>query len=293
MNRQFGTTPHRQTEKLRVIIALVVFFIVFLVIAFVFTRFSASSAPTAVIVQHDEPAIRMEQVLVPVQQIEAGGQLDPAMFRLESRPQLGLSSRVAHSFEEIRGQYAKALLNAGEPLHLDSITPQRPINPLTASIPDGYRAVTIPVDITSAVEGWAVPGTRVDVVWQGKLRGEPSVTVIVQNAKILSANKNINPDGKQSEAAPSTVTVLVTAEDANKIQLARTAGTLTLSLRGDNDPGKGNFGGSMTLDSILNSSSDKKHQDKKEGVVKLRGANGVTEEFVLKDGKLVPLSQAQ
>ena len=291
MNRQFGgNNTFRQTEKLRVIIALIGFFVVLLIVAFAFSSFSSSAPTTAVVVQHEEPAMRMEQVLVPIQRIEAGSALDPAMFRLEARPQLGLSSRVARNLEEVRGQFSRSTINAGEPLHLDNVSAQRPINPLTASIPDGYRAVTIPVDITSAVEGWAVPGTRVDVVWQSKIRGEPSVTVIVQNAKILSANKNLGTDGKQDESVPTTVTLLVTSEDANKIQLARTAGTLTLSLRGDNDPGKGGSSGSTTIDSLLNNNTER-HKEKKEGVVKLRGASGKMEEFILKDGKLIPLDQ--
>src|SRR5262245_31502626 len=55
-------------------------------------------------------SIKMVDVMVPVQRINAGSALEPAMFRLEKRPQIEASGRLVNSFEVLKGQYARAMI---------------------------------------------------------------------------------------------------------------------------------------------------------------------------------------
>ena len=146
------------------------------------------------------------------------------------------------------------------------------------------------MDATSAVEGWARPGARVDIVWTTQNRGKQAVITIVQNAKILSAESltqsQVEQTGK-SIAIPSTVTMLVTAQDAKKIQLARTSGTLSLTLRGDNDLGKSEMGGTITFDDLLGTTERTVDENPNiQGTIKIGGV-----EYKLIDGKMVPASE--
>ena len=51
---------------------------------------------------------------------------------------------------------------------------------------------------------------------------------------------------------PTTVTLLVSIEDAKKVQLAQNTGSLNLQLRGDNDSGKGAGGSnSITVNDLI------------------------------------------
>lgn len=254
MARQFGGMhPGGQADKAKVFILLgVIAVVVFLLVAFLslYSGASATSAKPVVIETEKEAPVRMVDVLVPVREIEAGKPLEASMFRRESRPQVGVSPRVVRDFEEIQGLYARSLIIPGQPLHRDLITTVRPTNAITANIPEGHRAVTISVDARSAVEGWVRPGARVDVAWASSIRGRPGVTIIVQNALVLSAERNPDPKVQAGAPVPSTVTLLVTADDAAKINLASTTGSLTLQLRGDNDPGRGRQGGSITIDDL-------------------------------------------
>lgn len=224
-----------------------------LVIAFL-ALYAGASAPVveqkAAPVAEEAP-VKMIDVLVPVKDIDAGTALDPTLFRKESRPQVGVSPRVVVDFEELKGQFARSLILASQPLHRDFMTSVRPTSAITASIPEGYRAVTINVDARSSVEGFVRPGARVDVMWISNVRGRQGITRIVQNARVLSAERQI--DSKQAPGAPvpSTVTLLVSSEDAAKISLATTTGSITLQLRGDTDVKASNEGATLTTDDFF------------------------------------------
>src|SRR5690606_13576940 len=178
MARQFGGIhPARQGDKAKVVVAAgAVFFVLFALLAYglLSTKEEDGAVEPAVVVQ-DQSDVKMVEVLVPVQELEACAALEPQMFRKESRPQIGVSNRVVKDFEEIRAHYSRSLIVPGQPLHRDYITSVRPTNVITANIPEGYRAVTIRVDDRTSVEGFVRPGARVDVVWASAIRGKPGV----------------------------------------------------------------------------------------------------------------------
>ncbi len=293
MTRHFGGmgTGHQQDRnRLLIVLALCLFFIIVAGFIYLFaTRGGGASVATSVVVQKEQVELKMVDVLVPIQKIESGTVLEPVLFRVEQRPDVGLSSRVVKGFDQIKGYFARSMIVPGEPLISDLITPVRPTNAITASIPEGYRAVTINVNATSSVEGWALPGAKVDVIWASRIRGEAGVTVIVQNAKILSAERQIDTSAKVGAPVPSTVTLLVSAEDSSKVQLAATAGALSLSLRGDTDPGKGVSGSSITVGQLYGGAPSE-GEVRPSNTVSVRGPDGKIQEMVLEDGKLIPLA---
>jgi len=70
-----------------------------------------------------------------------------------------------------------------EPAKPTAINPQT----ITNSVPAGHRAVTIEVDQQSAVEGFAKPGSRVDVLLSQKdSQGKSKVSVLVPSSKVLA-----------------------------------------------------------------------------------------------------------
>jgi pilus assembly protein CpaB len=296
MSRHFGgVNPVRPVDRAKNVVVFSLILLVALSSLGVLLLYSSSSGKTnttQTIVIEKPDTVDMVDVVVPAQQIDTGTFLEPTMFRIEKRPRLGLSNRIVRSLEEINGYYAKSLIVSEQPLHGDFITKVKPNSPITANIPEGYRAVTIKVDARSSVEGWARPGAKVDVVWASTVGGDMAVTVIVQNAKVLSAERQTDAEGKsqkdKEQVLPSTVTLLVTSDDAAKIQLASTTGTMSLSLRGDSDKGTGSKSQTLTLKNLLQPGGEPKVQEKPEAVVRLRNPNGQYEELVMRDGRLVP-----
>ena len=195
---------------------------------------SVASAPTA---EPEYVQQEMVKVLVPLKEIAAGIQLQPSMFDQQSRLAMSVDERTVKDFKAITNMFSRTVLIAGSPLLEDHITNIRPTSSVSVKIPSGFRAVTIRVNATSSVEGWAKPGSKVDVHWILMINNQSTLKTIVQNAKVLSAERQISTNATPSAPVPSTITLLVSASDAQKILLAETCqGTLSLSLRGDSDP---------------------------------------------------------
>ncbi|MDZ4784512.1 MAG: Flp pilus assembly protein CpaB [bacterium] len=294
MNSYFGGVhPGRNQQRNKAFGLLVG---IGLVVVFTFVGFLIlnNDSTTATV---NEPQVKevvsqvaMVEVLVPVQSLEPGVRLEPSMFRKESRPKEGLPRKVVRDYEEIKGTFARSIIASDAPLLSDYITTTRPTSVITPEIPDGYRAATIRVDAQTAVEGWARPGARVDIVWTTQNRGKQAVITIVQNAKVLSAEQLTQGQAEETGkafAVPSTVTLLVTAQDAKKIQLAKTSGTLSLTLRGDNDLGKSEMGGTITFDDLLGTTEKTVDEDPNiQGTIKIGGV-----EYKLVNGKMIPTSE--
>jgi Flp pilus assembly protein CpaB len=91
--------------------------------------------------------------------------------------------------------------------------------------------MTLRVDETSAVEGWASSGAIVDVL----LVDEKHTRVVAEKVKILSAERSLHSlvgeEGAEM-AVPSTVTLLVTQEQCLAIHTALGLGKISFALRG-------------------------------------------------------------
>jgi len=291
----------RQQSKLPLILAISVGVFGVLTIAFALasmkktspaaTAADAKSNQRIVVVEKTAP-LEMIDVLVPVREIEQGKKLEPSMFRIEKRPRAVIAAQSAIlSFEELKNQYARSLIPANNPLSREVMTPIRPANPVIASIPAGFRAVSIRVDSISSVEGWATAGALVDVQWISDMNGKKAANIIVQNAKVLSAERQVEAQGAQAQAqgpVPTTVTLLVNERDAQKISLASLTGTMMLHLRGATDIGKSsNVDGPITLQDLNGSSMN--GRDGIQGVLKMKNSDGTIREIGIKDGRIEEL----
>ncbi|NMC64120.1 MAG: Flp pilus assembly protein CpaB [SAR324 cluster bacterium] len=212
----FGGRTKRKNKNAVLALASLAFVLVFVMLVAILLK-ETSKAKSEVkerVVVVTEPAkeapVPMANVLVPVQEIEAGKSLDPQMFKMIEKPAMSVSEDAVRSFEEIRNLYPRSILAANQPLVKDLFTAVRPPNQVSAKIPVGFRAVTINVNATSAVEGWANPGANVDVHWVSNITGEQTATLLVQNAKILSAERQVEGQNVGTAAVvPTTVTLLV------------------------------------------------------------------------------------
>lgn len=292
MTKYFGGTPVRQDSKAQIALFLSFFFLLlFAALAYRILTHSTSTPATtaAVVIQEELPQVTMIDVVVPLRQIEAGQQLNPAMFKIDRRPKMGLDYGIVNDLELVSGYYASTLLVPGQPLALAALSKIQPVSAISSKIPPGFRAVSIHVNATSAVEGWARPGSRVDVDWLSKINGQSGVTTIVHNAEVLSADRQsaVNPNSPDV-AIPHTVTLLVTTGDARAIKLAQSAGVLELVLRGDNDSGKVEEGGSITVDDLLQGSRTKNVRDQRKGGTLIMDGKKY---LVEKNGSLSPLPE--
>ncbi len=129
-----------------------------------------------------------------------------------------------------------------------------PFSVLSHKIGTGYRAMTIEVDSRSGVEGWAQPGTRVDVLlsYDDKSNGK-KVSVVSKSAEVLAFDEHpssISNGEKSQDKIRRLVTIRTTELDGKKIELARSIGTLSLVMLGEEEEGRSSIP-AVTLDALL------------------------------------------
>jgi len=113
-------------------------------------------------------------------------------------------------------------------------------------IPSGMRAFTINTpNVSSGVAGFILPGNHVDILLtvtsrgasRNDLTGGGSTSTLLQRIEILAVDQELDaPTANKVDAkALRSVTLLVSPDQAAKLSLAQSRGTLHLSLRNDED----------------------------------------------------------
>lgn len=227
----------------------------------------------------------MTLTLVATKEITAGTKLLPSMFKLESR-ELGDSEQGAiKDPDEIVGRYARVDIVRNTPVIRSALTANTTPQDIGERIPTGHRAVAIPVNALTGVEGWVRPGAHVDVVWSTEREKQFVVVTIVENAKVLSVERSLDTDQPATigtTSTPNHITLVVPSLDAQKIQLAKSSGSLSLSLRGVEDQ----VGSETSLLTSENLLLRRSARDEVKGKVVMDGT-----EYGFVRGELVPMSQ--
>ncbi len=172
-------------------------------------------------------------VPVPAKMVAAGTPFQKIILEKIKYPKHQLPDMAILNSKELEGLETLVSLPAKTPLFRDNFTTSgSSLNPVIESIPAGMRAMTIKVDATSAVEGWAGSGSIVDVLLVDKAK----TIVIAEHVKILSSERSVAPvEGQVAPNVPSTVTLLVTQEQCLKINTAIPRGKIAFALRSFND----------------------------------------------------------
>jgi pilus assembly protein CpaB len=140
---------------------------------------------------------------------------------------------------KLMGTVVRFPITAGQPVTQGALVTPGDRGFLAAALGAGMRAITIPVSAKTGVGGFVFPGDRVDLVLTQTVKGDGEGTLktaetILRNIRVLATDRSTETekvDGKTVVRAFSTVTLEVTPRIAEKVAVAQTLGTLTLSLR--------------------------------------------------------------
>jgi len=142
--------------------------------------------------------------------------------------------------KKLLGTVVRYPITAGQPVTRGALVGPKDRGFLAAALGPGMRAITVPVSATSGVAGFVFPGDRIDLVLTQNVAGGgdgPALKVsetIIRNLRVLATDQRISDkddDGKTSVTVFSSVTVEVTPRIAEKIAVAQSLGSLSLSLR--------------------------------------------------------------
>jgi pilus assembly protein CpaB len=181
------------------------------------------------------------QVLVAKRDLPVGTFLRPEHLRWQAWPEASLSPAYAvegkKKLEDFVGSVVRLPIASGEP-----ITDGRVVSPgnsgfLAAVLRPGYRAVSVPVTVTSGISGFVFPGDHVDVLLthnlpqpvDGGLERRAGLTVL-RDIRVLALDQRV--DVKPGEnAVPRTATIEVTPKQSEVVAVVVEMGKLSLSLR--------------------------------------------------------------
>ena len=181
------------------------------------------------------------QVVVARTEISLGQRLAPEMLKLVDWPKNSLPPGAHVSTEKLDGRVLKAGLQRGEPVLEAKLAPQGTQGGLSAVISEGKRAITVRVNDVIGVAGFALPGNYVDIIVNTQKDGErvnhdQNISkIVLEKILVLAVAQEVSRDETRPRVV-NAVTLEVTPEEAEKIDLARSVGSLSLVLRNQVDP---------------------------------------------------------
>ncbi len=187
----------------------------------------------------------IEKIAVTTTDISLGQRLTPEMFKLTDWP---AGSKPTGSFSELvklEGRVVKTSLLRGEPLLEAKLAPMGTSGGLSAVIAEGRRAITVRVNDVIGVAGFALPGNYVDIIVNTQKDGEHHANqdqniskIVLERILVLAVAQEVGRDETKPRVV-NAVTLEVTPEQAEKLDLARSVGSLSLALRNQIDPQPG------------------------------------------------------
>lgn len=193
------------------------------------------SEPTEPVTRQPQQLIAAPEsvsVLVPRFPIKAGEKLIAVQFRRIDVPKDSTRAHAISDPESLVATHARRDLFPDVPLMAEDIRTGDLPNDVAAHIPSGYRAVSLAVSGTSAVEGWASPGANVDVALIAKHEGVDTSNILARDVLVLSVDRKSAADAHTPSATPATITLMLRKTEASQVALAARVGSIVLHLRG-------------------------------------------------------------
>ncbi|MFP4561207.1 MAG: Flp pilus assembly protein CpaB [Thiohalorhabdus sp.] len=189
----------------------------------------------------DAPAVETRPVVVVTEDLAAGEDLQELLVTTVDWPKDAVPEGAYADPEQLLdGEDPPTLtkeVRKGEPVLDYKVAGEGHLRGLAAKIPEGMRAMTIPVNEVRGVGGFVLPGDRVDVLHTttaGRIREDKVTRILEQNLLVLGIDQEASKE-EEEPVVVNTVTVQTTPEQAQRITLAESVGELSLALRNEGD----------------------------------------------------------
>ncbi len=180
-----------------------------------------------------------QQVAVAATDIELGSRLNTQMVKLVPWPAGHVPEGSFANDDALADRVVKTSVLRGEAILESKLAPVGTKGGLSAVIKEGDRAMTVRVNDVVGVAGFALPGNYVDVVvstqQDGTGRENKQISkIVLEHILVLAVAQEANRDETKPKVV-NAVTLEVTPAEAEKLDLARSVGSLSLVLRNQID----------------------------------------------------------
>jgi pilus assembly protein CpaB len=180
------------------------------------------------------PIIPSSQLVVAEADIAPGTALDARVLRVAAWPRDIIPPTAVGTLKELEGRVTQTAIAKGEPILISKLAPEGTAAGLGGLLSPNSLAVTVKTDEVSGVAGFINPGDRIDVMVEMQGSGgnsEPFSKIILQNLKVLSKGQAWDQTADKKPQVVPTVTLEVTPEQAEMLNLASFQGRIRLALR--------------------------------------------------------------
>ena len=175
------------------------------------------------------------QIVMAAQTIAPGHVIADVDIKLVPWPATDIPNGSSTDKNAVVGRVARQAIFPGEAILETDLAPVGSRGGLEAAIEPGKRAITVRVNDVIAVAGFAHPGSFVDVLVSAKdKKGEPFSMIVLNRVKILAIAQETQSDPAMPKVV-NAVTLELTPDEAESLDLARSVGTLSLVLRNESD----------------------------------------------------------
>jgi pilus assembly protein CpaB len=187
-----------------------------------------------------QAGIASNKVVVAAVDIELGSKVNAEMLSTLDWPTGSVPPGAFKDVKELQDRIVKVSVLRGEALLERKLAPLGTLGGLSAVIAEGKRAMTVRVNDVVGVAGFALPGNYVDVMvnaQQDKDRGVEGKQIsktVLERVLVLAVAQEAGRDDTKPKVV-SAVTLELSPEDSEKLDLARSVGTLSLVLRNQVD----------------------------------------------------------
>lgn len=199
---------------------------------------TAPQAEAATVAVHDGPRVLVAQRALPV-----GTIITADVMKFQEWPDELVQDAYFIDGEAdlnaLMGTVVRYAITAGQPVTQGALVSPGDSGFLAAALTPGMRAITVPVSAKTGVAGFVFPGDRVDLVLTQAVEGDgralKTAETILGNLRVLATDQSTTQEKSETgEVVVKTarvVTLEVTPKIAEKVAVAQTLGTLSLSLR--------------------------------------------------------------
>jgi pilus assembly protein CpaB len=204
-----------------------------------------------------QSASNSNKVAVAMLDISMGARITPELVHMVDWPSNSVPPGALLDLKSADGRITRSNIQRGEPLMESKLAPIGTTGGLSAVVAAGKRAMTVRVNDVVGVAGFALPGNFVDILvnTQSDFHGdnaprEQAISkIVLERILVLAIAQESNRDDTKPKVV-NAVTLELTPEQVEKLDLARSVGTLSLVLRNQIDPASANTEGA-TKSSLL------------------------------------------
>ncbi|MDB5934011.1 MAG: cpaB [Massilia sp.] len=183
------------------------------------------------------------RIVVAATDANRGQRLTPEILGFAEWPTKDIPKDAFTDPARLHDRVLKGNLLKNEPISESKLAPAGTLGGLSALISEGKRAITVRVNDVIGVAGFALPGNYVDVIVHTEREGGASASgasqhiskIVLERILVLAVAQEVSRDETKPKVV-NAVTLEVSPEQAEHLDLARGVGTLSLALRNQVDP---------------------------------------------------------